>query len=44
MFLCMQAKRWGEVEWHHSVEESDLRARLAAAVLLKELTTSSNTE
>ena len=35
---CLQATRWGEVEWHHSVEESDLRSRLAAAVVLKELT------
>ena len=26
------------MEWFHSVEESDLRSRLSAAVTLKELT------
>lgn len=42
LYCLMQAMRWGEVEWHHSVEESDLRSRLAAAVVLKELANSCN--
>lgn len=29
---------WGRVDWHHSVEETDLKSRLAAAVVIKELT------
>lgn len=32
-----QAEKWGQVEWHHLVEEKDLKSKLGAAILLKEL-------
>lgn len=38
----LQVMRWGEVEWHHSVEEADLKSRLSAVVLLKELAGNKN--
>lgn len=38
VFVCgLQIKRWGEVEWHHAVEETDLKARLSAAMILRQL-------
>lgn len=35
--FCTQAEKWGQVEWHHLVEEKDLKSKLGAAILLKEL-------
>jgi hypothetical protein len=37
--MCVaQVARWGQVEWHHGVELSDLQARLAAAAVFVQLT------
>lgn len=32
-----QISRWGEVEWQHTVDESDLKAKLTAGLIMKQL-------
>ena len=37
LVFCLQASRWGRVEWAHDMDQKDLEARFAAGLLFAQL-------